>query len=89
MEFILTNSLQKGFGGGIYVENGDLSMTGCMFSGNEAWSGNDIHLLSGSIEVSGCPAGSSGAAGAALDITKNGGTINGEAKSYSCDPCAR
>ena len=70
---------------------GTLDLLGCTFSENLATIGvDDIHNnWGGTVKIYGCPAGSSGAAGAALDTFNNGGTITGEAKSYSCGACVR
>ena len=70
---------------------GTLDLVGCMFSGNSATNGiGDILNNYGTVNIDGCPAGFSGAAGA-LDthIDWNGGTITGERKSYSCSACVR
>ena len=73
----------------MYVRHGiTLDLIGCKFSGNSE--GGDIRNYQSTVNIDGCPAGSSGAAGAALDTnTQEGGTITGEAKSYSCVACAR
>ena len=69
-----------------------VDLLGCTFSGNLATSyyGGDIYNNFGTVNIDGCPAGFSGAAGA-LDthIDWNGGTITGERKSYSCSACVR
>ena len=68
---------------------------GCKFSGNKAAFNGDIYISYGGntnyidINIDGCQAGFSGAAGAALDTYFNSGTITGEAKSYSCSACVR
>ena len=71
---------------------------GCKFSGNKAAFNGDIYISYGGgttnyidINIDGCQAGFSGAAGVALDtrIDWNGGTITGERKSYSCAACVR
>ena len=69
-----------------------VDMVGCSWSGNSASnSGDDINLdWRATANIGGCPAGYSGAAGAALDTyTNGGGPITGERKSYSCVACAR
>ena len=74
----------------MYVSGGDLHLLGCNFSENsDVTDGEDLRNFESTVNIDGCPAGFSGAAGAALDITKNGGTINGEAKSYSCVACVK
>ena len=66
-----------------------VDLVGCRFSGNSADYGDNIRNF-GTANIGGCPAGSSAAAGAALDTsTGSGGTITGERKSYSCVACAR
>ena len=86
--WLLTASLQ---GGAVYVSYSTLDLVGCtFFSGNSAARrGDDIHNYHGTVNIDGCPAGSSGAAGAALDTSNDGGTITGERKSYSCAACVR
>ena len=86
---LLTTSLQ---GAGVNVNYGTLDLVGCKFLGNSATNsrGDDIYTFS-TVNIDGCPAGSSGAAGAALDTYTigSGATITGEAKSYSCGACVR
>ena len=72
----------------MYVYGSTLDLVGCTFLENSATYGDDIRNW-GTVNIDGCPAGSSGAAGAALDTFNNGGTITGEAKSYSCGACVR
>ena len=74
----------------MYVNRNTLDLVGCKFLGNSATSGNDIRNFQSTVNIDGCPVGFSGAAGAALDTnTQSGGTITGEANSYSCDACVR
>lgn len=76
----------------VYGDSSTLDLVGCKFLGNSATNdGGDIYTYSGGtvINIDGCPAGFSGAAGAALDTSNDGGTITGEAKSYSCGACVR
>ena len=76
----------------MYFYSGTLDLVGCTFLENSATNdGGDIRITSGgTVNIDGCPAGSSGAAGAALDaFNDDGGTITGEAKSYSCGACVR
>ena len=70
------------------VYYGTLDLVGCAFLENSATRGDDI-LYSGTVNIDGCQAGFSGVAGAALDTFNEGGTITGEAKSYSCGACVR
>ena len=76
----------------MYVYGGTLDLVGCKFLENSATYGDDIRTYGGTINIDGCPAGSSGAAGAALDIDTHffySGTITGERNSYSCGACVR
>ena len=74
----------------MYVYDGTLDLVGCKFLGNSATNeGGDMYNAYGTVNIDGCPAGFSGAPGAALDTYNNGGTITGEAKSYSCGACVR
>ena len=74
-----------------------IDFLGCKFSGNKAAFNGDIYISYGGgttnyidINIDGCQAGFSGAAGAALDTNNpNSATITGEAKSYSCGACVR
>ena len=75
----------------MYVE-GTLDLVGCKFLENSATFGDDLYIGfgGGTVNIDGCPAGFSGAAGAELDTSTGGsGTITGEAKSYSCGACVR
>ena len=72
----------------MFVNCGTLDLVGCTFLENSATYGDDMYN-SGTVNIDGCPAGFSGAAGAALDTYRNGGTITEEAKSYSCGACVR
>ena len=80
----------------MYVTYGTLDLVGCKFLGNSAGNGDyaegdDITYRGATVNIDGCPTGSSGAVGAAL-VTYNAwgsGTIFGGAKSYSCDSCVR
>ena len=67
-----------------------VDLLGCTFLGNTATgSSGDIYNY-GTVNIDGCPAGSSGAAGAALDTSNHdGATVTGEAKSFSCGVCVR
>ena len=78
-------------GGGVFVSGGTLDLVGCTFLENSATNdGGDIRITSGgTVNIDGCPAGFSGTAGAALDTFNDGGTMTGEAKSYSCGACVR
>ena len=71
------------------VRYGTLDLVGCTFLENSANNGNDLYNDGGTVNIDGCPAGYSGAAGAALDTGIYHGTITGEAKSYSCGACVR
>ena len=77
----------------MYVGYGNLELVGCKFLENSATDdkGDDIDTYQGTVNINGCPAGSSGAAEAALDtyISSSFATITGEAKSYSCGACVR
>ena len=77
----------------MWVEDVTLDLVGCKFLGNSATNrGGDIYSKLSTVNIDGCPAGSSEAAGAELVIsiqTESGGAIDGEAKSYSCDACVR
>ena len=81
----------------MYVYYGTLHLVGCTFLENSALltathvgedSAEDIYIYGSSVSIYGCPAGFSGATGAALD-TSAYGAITGEAKSYSCGACVR
>ena len=77
-------------GGGVYVVDCIADLVGCIFSGNSASFGDDIYLFLANVYTYGCPAGSSGTAGAALGTyIESDGTITGEAKSYLCGVCVR
>ena len=73
----------------MYVSSGTLDLVGCKFLGNSATFGEDLRNYESTVNFDGCLAGFSAAAGAALDTDKYGGTITGEAKSYSCVACVR
>lgn len=76
----------------MWVEDVTLDLVGCKFFGNLAtYRGGDIYSKLSTVNIDGCPAGFSGAAGAALDTytSGSGATITGEAKSYSCGACVR
>ena len=73
----------------VYGDECVVDLLGCTFLGNTAPNGDDISSYGGTVNIDGCPAGSSGAAGAALDTSNDGGTITGKRKSYSCSACVR
>ena len=75
----------------MYIWGGTLDLVGCTFLENSAsYRGGDLYTYESTVNIDGCPAGFSGAAGAALDTYKNSwATITGEAKSYSCAACVR
>ena len=74
----------------MYVRYSTLDLVGCKFSENSAIQGDGIRNYESTVNIDGCPAGFSGVAGAALDTASGGGgTITGEAKSYSCAACVR
>ena len=76
----------------MYVWGGTLDLVGCKFLENSATNGDDLYIDygGGTVNIDGCPAGSSGAAGAALDTSNHdGATVTGEAKSFSCGVCVR
>ena len=77
----------------IYGGSSPVNLIGCSFSGNSVTSsGDDIYVRDITANIGGCPAGYSGAAGAALDTyirSSSGATITGERKSYSCVACVR
>ena len=86
---MITYNLQ---GGAVRFFSGTLDLVGCKFLENSATNrGDDIDNQVSTVNIEGCPAGSSGAAGAALDTFNEGGTnsITREAKSYSCGACVR
>ena len=76
----------------MFVSGGTLDLVGCKFLENSADDGvsDDLNNLGGTVNIDGCPAGFSGAAGAALDTSNHdGATVTGEAKSFSCGVCVR
>ena len=72
----------------MWIYGGTLDLVGCTFLENSAsYSGGDLYNR-GTVNIDGCASGYWGV-GTDLDTSNDGGTITGEAKSYSCGACVR